>query len=215
MRLGDTDAVHWTCLDTIWLRAHVCSCIPMHVHVYLYVSALFTEQKRKYIIHVLASESLHGTTKRLSIKSSLHTSIPLVHTLLGHKLTKFHYVFSRSLLQNKCIQSFTSIYPYLIPRRWPWPAYPCSYNGRVLIPRERSLSAGSQLEDFILLRGWYLGVPQDCHCSSMYEFLSSSDVLTPSLLMISECLITNSCPSVLNEFLLTRHESWHFGTFNT
>ena len=28
-------------------------------------------------------------------------------------------------------------------------------------------------------------------------------------------LIANSYPSVLNEFLLTRHESWHFRTFNT
>ena len=41
------------------------------------------------------------------------------------------------------------------------------------------------------------------------------EVLTHSLLMISKCLITNSHPSVLNEFLLPSHESWRFRTFNT
>ena len=50
----------------------------------------------------------------------------------------------------------------------------------------------------------------------LYEFLSSFEVLTHSILMISNCLITNSLPSVLNEFLLKkRHESWHFRNFNT
>ena len=56
MRLGDTDAVHShheytiyiheNCLDMIWLRALVCSCISMYVHVYLYASALFQQTKR-------------------------------------------------------------------------------------------------------------------------------------------------------------------------
>ena len=58
------------------------------------------------------------------------------------------------------MHSIIHIYPHLIPQPWPWPAYRCSYIGRVLIPRESSLSVGSQLEHFILLVGWYLEVPE-------------------------------------------------------
>ena len=153
------------------------SSVSMYVHAYLYqyVSALFTEQKRKYIIYgacrwIIAFNGNHKTSKQLwrALCTPLNSGgFPLVHTLLGHTSGVswcFLKVFCCRMKRmwwwpySGCIQSFTSIHIWF-PQPWPWPAYRCSYNGRVLIPRESSLSAGSQLEHFILLVGWYLGVP--------------------------------------------------------
>ena len=156
----------------VLICVQVYQCMFMHISMYLLFSSKLREQKRKYIIYSACRWNIefNGTTKRLS-KIFAHRQTAAVSTcsypvMLDHKLPEFHGIFSRLLLQNEenvmalqGIRWIIHICPYLIPHPWPWPAHPCCYNGRVLIPRESSLSAGSQLEHFILLVGWYLGVP--------------------------------------------------------
>ena len=77
--------------EHVWIWSFKCINVYVHAYLYQYVSALFTEQKRKYIIYSACRWiiAFNGTTKHQnSMKSSLHTAkqrrFPLVHTLLGH-----------------------------------------------------------------------------------------------------------------------------------
>ena len=160
-----------TC-SCVFMYVNVCSCIP------LCICSLHKAKAKVY--NICACQwiiAFNGTAKRLSraLRTPLnsggfHLFIPCWAT----NLRSFMMFSQGSCCRIKwmwwwpyrgCIQSFTSIHFWFHGHdSWPWPAYPCSYNGRVLISREPSLSVGSQLEQFIQPGGSW---NQDFHCSSM------------------------------------------------
>ena len=110
----------------------------MCVHI---VYALFQqtkEQKRKYKIYSVCRWIIefNGTTKRLSI-ALLHTAkqlwLPLVHTLLGHKLPGVPRCFLKVFAAEwqECYDGLTedsfNHSTATISDSTPWPAYPGSY----------------------------------------------------------------------------------------
>ena len=163
----------WTWYGYVFMCVHVCSCMSMYVHVYLYVSALFTKQKPKYISNICACQwiiAFNGTAERLSraLRTPLnsggfHLFIPCWAT----NLRSFMMFSQGSCCRIKWmwwwpfrgfIQSCTSIHFWFHGHDHDQRTLAATM--AVLISREPSLSVGSQLEQFILLVGWYLGVPE-------------------------------------------------------
>ena len=205
----------------VFMCVQVYQCMIRYISVYLLSSSKVKEQKRKYIIYSACRWIIefNGTTKRLSRdlctplnSSGFHLFIPCWAT--------FHDVFSR-LEWRECDgltgDSFNHshlvhIWFHILDHGQRTVAATLAVYSSQESPA-LALEVNLSISFSWLVDTWGFRKPE--FSLQLYEFLSSFEVLTHSHLMISKCLITNSHPSVLNEFLFMRHESWHFRTFNT
>ena len=166
---------YWCCAEHVWIWygyvlmcVHVNQCMFMYISMYLLSSSKLREQKRKYTHVYIYSVcrwiiEFKGTTKRLSRdlctplnSGGFHWFIPCWVSWCFLKVFAAEWrecdgltgdAFNHSHLSTS---DSTSLTMASVPLQLQWP---CTH------PKRVSLSAGSQLEHFILLVGWYLAVP--------------------------------------------------------